>query len=92
MWASYPKPADAPAVEDIGRIGKIGVSDGLRANELPTDIMVANTTAISARLLTHSKIAELKFQSRRALSRCKIRKKLARPTRFERVTFAFGAR
>jgi hypothetical protein len=33
----------------------------------------------------------LEFQSEPRISPCKIIKKLARPTRFERVTFAFGA-
>jgi len=44
---------------------------------------------ISPRLLTRAHEAELEFQSERAYSAVK-KGKLAHPTRFERVTFAFG--
>src|SRR3977135_1317736 len=44
----------------------------------------------SSRLLTRLKETELQFRLGARISLCKIKKKLAHPTRFERVTFAFG--
>src|SRR5260370_42437324 len=41
-------------------------------------------------LLTRSNTAELEIHCGRALSCCKTRKKVAQPTRFEQLTFAFG--
>jgi len=43
----------------------------------------------SIQSLTHSNDAELEFQSRQHIP-LQNKKKLAHPTRFERVTFAFG--
>ena len=43
-------------------------------------------------LLTRSDGCAAEFQSELTLSPCWIAKKLARPTRFERVTFAFGGK
>jgi hypothetical protein len=40
--------------------------------------------------LTHSNDAELEFQSERAYPAVKYLTEVAHPTRFERVTFAFG--
>jgi hypothetical protein len=51
-----------------------------------------HSATIFSRLLTHTNETELEFSVRARVPRCKIKKKLAHPTRFERVTFAFGAR
>jgi hypothetical protein len=57
-----------------------------RHRQLPSYL---HSAAIFSRLLTRSNETELEVSVRARLSRCKI-KNLARPTRFERVTFAFG--
>ena len=45
---------------------------------------------LHARLFYSLELDKAGVSIRALISRCKIRKKLARPTRFERVTFAFG--